>query len=274
MNKNTIIEALREISTLESDRFKSRAYLNAVYKLTAMSDEEFNERKSFLNIPGIGMSINTKIMDYKLKGILPAKLYKLRYENTSYLDPSLYKVRKGFITKRIPYDQADSLVKKITEVAVSLGIDKDEMYFLGSYRRHKKMIADIDLLLEHSQDYVTLTKNILKSDIVKVGIVSGGDQKSTFVFDNLEKTTIDISWCHRSELPFSILHFTGSAASNIRLRAKAQKMGLKLNQYGFEIIDKSDPRADEAEDNLNESIKSEEDIFKVLNEPYVEPENR
>lgn len=272
MNKQILIDALREIATLESDRFKSRAYLNSVMVLTNMSDEEFDNRKSFLNIPGIGMSINTKIMDFKLKGELPAKLFKLREENKSYLDPALYKIRKGFVTKRITYEEATNLVIKLRATINSNGLESVNLGFLGSYRREKKFIADLDLLVVGEKDYIKIVELMKKQSWLSLNVA--GPMKCTFVFDNPEKTTLDISWCSEACLPFSVLHFTGSAASNIRLRAKAQKMGLKLNQYGFEIIDRHDPRTDEAEEQLNASVKSERDIFKILKEPYVEPKDR
>lgn len=273
-NKQILVDSLREISTLESNRFKSLAYLNACRILDSMTQEEFDEKKSFLNIPGIGMSINTKILDFKKDGTIPAKLAKLREENKSYLDPKLYKIRKGFVTKRIRYNEAEKIVNTIKDIVVKSlsSYDINSLHFLGSFRRKKSLIADIDILTVGEEFYCDLVR-ILKSSN-NLSVIVEGPMKTTFVFNNSEKTTIDVSWCDKYCLPYSILHFTGSAASNIRLRAKAQSLGFKLNQYTIELIDKSDVRADEFEEYIQSQINSEEDIFKILDEPYVEPENR
>lgn len=263
MNKKQLVDAFREISTLESNRFKSLAYLNAVKVLEEMSDDEFNDRKSFLNIRGIGMSINTKILDFKNNGILPAKLYKLREENKSYLDPQVYKIRKGFVTKRISYNEAYYLIRSIeSEIFKNCTIFGD-LNFLGSFRRRKPMIADIDLLVENESDYLEVCN--LFSKLNEFEFVVGGPVKTTYVVKNSNKTTIDISWCKIEEVPFSKLHFTGSAAHNIKLRSKAKELGYTLNQYGLYKIGTNEKIS---------GIKTEEDIFNFLKLPYVSPENR
>lgn len=273
-HKQDLANAFREISTLETNFYKSKAYLNAVRVIENMSDEEFMERKSFLNIPGIGMSINTKILDFKSKGELPAKLFHLREENKSYLDPSIYKVRKGFITKRIPYEEAKEFVTEIERISFrGANISSDKIFFLGSFRRKKSLIADIDVLVLGEDNYINLVRTLKEFNY---NVIVEGPQKTSFVFDNQEKTSMDITWCDKRSLPFSILHFTGSSASNIRLRAKAKSMGYSLNQYGFSIIREIDENSIEDRQNkLNDSVfNTEEDIFNFLNEPYVKPENR
>lgn len=261
-NKKELIEAFREISTLEENQFKSRAYLRSIIHLQAMSDEEFNERKTFLNLPGIGQSINSKILSFKATGNLPEKLFKLREENRSYLDPQLYKVRKGFITKRISYSEASRIVDQLTSEIELAGINPSNIYFLGSYRRHKSLIADLDILTDRDT-YLELVRFF--DDYKGVKRLVSGSTKTSYVLNNVEKTSIDISWCDKDQLPFSILHFTGSAAHNIRLRAKAQDLGYKLNQYGI---------YDEWGNMIEHDFLNEEDIFDFLGEEYISPENR
>lgn len=273
MNKQVIVDALREIASLEENMFKSRAYLRAVSYIDNMTQEDFDNRKSFLDLPGIGVSINSKLLAYKSGGVLPAKLFKLREENKTYLDPHLYKIRKGFISKRIPYEEASKLLTKVlTEVKNGLDYRNstgfmDKLHVLGSYRRHKALIADFDILMEGEDSYRKIVK-WFQSNGYKIFV--SGPMKATFVLPNAEKTTIDISWCHPENLPFSTLHFTGSASSNIRLRAKAKEMGYTLNQYGL-YLNKADGNPSVS---YVENILTERDIFEFLNEPYVEPKNR
>jgi len=264
--KETIIDALREISILESNVFKSRAYLNAVTVLTTMSEEEFQSRKSFMNIQGIGMSINTKIMDYKLKGELPAKLFKLREENKSYLDPQLYKIRKGFVSKRVPFSMAKYFVYLVNKLASENGIDSEkELHFLGSYRRNKSLIADLDMLVCGEEMYLTMSA-LLKEAYFVDSVTVEGPMKTTFLLNNVDKTTLDLTWCDKACLPFSILHFTGSAAHNVKMRAKAKSMGYTLNQYGL--------YPNEEGKTIDVKFESEKDIYDFLGMDYIEPENR
>src|SRR5262249_55508528 len=62
--------------------------------------------------------------------------------------------------------------------------------------------------------------------------------------------------------PFALHHFTGSKQHNITMRARAQSMGLKLNEYGL-TGEKKDIKC-----------KNEADIFKALGLEYIPPEMR
>ena len=57
-------------------------------------------------------------------------------------------------------------------------------------------------------------------------------------------------------------YFTGSKAHNIAVRKLAQKKGMKINEYG---VFKND---------IWIAGKTEEDIFKQVDLPYIEPELR
>lgn len=258
-NKTQLANIFREISQLESNRFKSNAYLHAAITLDNMGQEEFEKRKTFLNIQGVGLSINSKILDFRDKGLIPPKLNELRETNCTFLDVQLYKIRKGLVTKRIPYDQATELANEIMAIMRSLNI---EGIFLGSYRRHKPFIADLDLLLHSQEDY-----NLLVNKLRELGYkqMVSGDAKTSFVFNNSEKTTLDITWCNKESWAFSVLHFTGSAAFNINMRAEANRQGYTLNQYGIRSLGSK---------GINLEINTEEGIFDFLGMEYVEPENR
>lgn len=264
MNKEILIDALREIAFLEEHSFKSRAYLQAVMILSEMSDEEFNERRTFLNIPGIGLSINTKIMDYKIKGILPAKLFNLRESNKAYLDVQRYKVRKSFVTKRVLRSEAARWIELLKE-ELSKVIPIESVLFLGSYRREKYLIADLDVVIIGRENYIKATEHLNQVEDM-VTRINGGGQKSSYKFNTPDNLALDINWCEPEHLPFAMLHYTGSAASNIRLRARAKELGYTLNQYG---LTPNNPTVNKAE-----NINTEEDIFTFLGMQYVQPKNR
>jgi DNA polymerase/3'-5' exonuclease PolX len=77
---------------------------------------------------------------------------------------------------------------------------------------------------------------------------------------------IDIMYTKPEEYPFAILYFTGSADFNVKMRNELVERGYTLNEYGVQYIDKKKE--------MNETFKTEKDIFKYFGYSYVEPENR
>lgn len=267
MTLKEITSALNEIGERESDNFKKRAYHNAVGVLMNMTDDEFNTRESFIDIKGIGKAINDKLMHYKETGELPKRLYELRDEQedksvTEQYDPILYKVRKSFVTKRIPLEEADRLVGLIKlYINTETDVPESDVWFLGSYRRKKSLIADLDILVADPNNYNKIVEILDR----KFTVLVKGSRKTSYVINNSENTQIDVTCVKKEYLPFSILHFTGSAEHNIKLRHIAKEMGYTLNQYGLYKIDTKE---------RVENIETEKQIFEFLNVDFVEPENR
>lgn len=249
--KFNVLNALYMLSQLEPNKWKSRAYKNAYYTLSNVSEEEFNTSNSFTKYQGIGSSISAKIIEYRETGRI-GKLVALMAERGTELPSNEWKVRKGYTSKRIPYSQATKLIE-------SLGIkESSDLMIVGSYRRHSNNIADIDLLAFTDKAYWDEVGRL--SDMESMVLLVSGPEKSSFKYNNPEATQVDVNngsignkWCQ-------LLHHTGSKESNIRLRGIAKKLGYKLNQFGLE--------------GWTSPINSEEDIFNALEVPYVEPKDR
>lgn len=260
-NRLLLVDFLREISTLEPDHFKSRAYGNASYVLSEkLSDKEFDERTSFLDLECIGQSINSKILEFKKTESIVPRLVKLREEQSSFLDPKYYKVRKNLITKKIKYQEAHNLTAYILS---NLSSDTS-VQFLGSYRRKSEYVADIDIIVLKKDYKETLDSLVRMFDGIKVTV--SGETKTSFIINNNNNTVIDVVVVPEVSIPFSVLHFTGSASHNIKLRNIAKNKGWLLNQYG--IYNST------TNERLFLDIISEEDIFTKLGVPYVSPEKR
>lgn len=250
---------LIELSELEDSFFKSRAYKNASLALNEMMDEEFDKRETFIDIPGIGYSIDNKIEEFKYNGII-SKLQTLRSESSEYLDPYYYKVRKGFITKKITYSEATSWIYKIAEIL------KGVPYTLGgSYRREKEYIGDLDFIVPESH-YEESVEFLFE----KFKVLSSGNYKSSFLIDSVNNIQLDIIGVTHTEEPFQLLYLTGSKEFNIRMRSLAKKQGYLLNQTGL-----YDSDYNLIPSNQNDGIYySEKDIFDKLDMEYVKPKNR
>jgi DNA polymerase (family 10) len=109
----------------------------------------------------------------------------------------------------------------------------NKAYLVGSIRRQKTHIGDVDILI---------TKKITQQDVLKVegvdDLTSRGDKQIFFDYtaDNGKTFPINI-WMLPKEQSESfgafMMHTTGSHKNNMLLRMIAKRNGNKLNQYGL-----------------------------------------
>lgn len=165
---------------------------------------------------------------------------------------------------RYPREKFFKVIETITQ-ARNLFTENDGIGRIepcGSYRRKKRMLHDLDVVVE-CHDLGQLNKFF--DFLIELGAVKlwRGDKKFSCKIHDLQVDfliTDDISY------PFAVLHFTGSKSHNIKLRGIAKRKGLGLNEYYFKGVPQRP---------ANKIIyKTEEDIFKELGVEYVEPENR
>lgn len=135
----------------------------------------------------------------------------------------------------------------------------------GSYRRKAKKIGDIDVLIIGDLQKA-IDKLIDKQYIIES--LAMGDEKFSGIVKLPNETSyrrIDIVKTTKKEYPFALLYFTGDFVQNISMRQKAKKMKLSLSQHGIKDLKTG---------RMVNGIKTEEDIFKYLNIPYKNPEDR
>lgn len=123
----------------------------------------------------------------------------------------------------------------------------------GSVRRRKPIVHDLDVIVAEPTARFFEVLAIMGGRWVN----KGGEIVVNGVPAQVEMMPIE-TWgaalCYR----------TGSKEENVRLRAKAVSMGFKLSQYGVRRRDN------------NELLggRTEEEVYELLNEPYVRPEDR
>jgi DNA polymerase/3'-5' exonuclease PolX len=135
----------------------------------------------------------------------------------------------------------------------------------GSYRRGKSSSSDIDVLVVgvdiHEATHTFFGCKLLKEAIVGDEICEG----VTHLLGGYHRR-IDIHVCSKIELPFALLHFTGSKNFNIYLRTIAKGEGYILNEKG--LFHRSSGLQ------VNHHFEIEKDIFDFLKVPFLEPEER
>jgi DNA polymerase (family 10) len=82
--------------------------------------------------------------------------------------------------------------------------------------------------------------------------------------DDFNAHRIDILIIESENWYPALLHFTGSKFFNIRLRSSAKSKGMKLSQHGLFDVATGEKYP----------IRSEEDIFRILEQSYLPPSHR
>jgi DNA polymerase/3'-5' exonuclease PolX len=156
---------------------------------------------------------------------------------------------------RIPYDDVKIIANNFMQ-------DEKHWEIVGSYRRGKPFMGDIDILY-WGPDLDKLLDRLEKKHGPKWTIYARGPQKigGMYHFDT-KCVEVDIWIATQDNLPYMRLYATGSKQWNIIMRQIAKRKGMKLNQYCLE------------RDGLCLPAKSEEDIFTHLGITYRPPEQR
>jgi DNA polymerase (family 10) len=134
----------------------------------------------------------------------------------------------------------------------------------GSLRRGKTVFKDIDMLCVpvHERSFEE-AKNELSGladkDQTIEGVIGAGPTKVSIRRKGIQ---IDFRIVSEHSYPSALQHFTGSKEHNTLLRARAKKMGLKMNEYGLFS----------GEETL--SLSTEEEIYKNLGLCFIPPELR
>ena len=130
----------------------------------------------------------------------------------------------------------------------------------GSLRRRRETIKDLDLVAESDQPEEVMRAFIEGPGVERV--VNHGATKSSVVLAG--GIPADLRVVSRDQFPAALNYFTGSKEHNTRLRGRAKKMGLKLNEYGL-FAEGSEKAMD---------CRDEAAIYERLGLAYIEPELR
>lgn len=253
-----VISILEEIAYLEPNQFKSRAYLTAIGSLKGKGEESFIRRNHYKDIPGIGSSIEKKLLEFKETGTIE-KLHKLRKQFPGKLNEKYFKIREHYITKRIPLTEALDLYQDLKKI---IGVKDEDITLCGSARRRAELVGDLDVVINNAKPMFLST---LKSKLQSVGykVASGGDKKLQFIIDPINNLPVDVYVTNDKSYYYMILYLTGSANFDRKIRGIARSKGLKLNQYG--LFNK---------DGMSFEVNSEREIFSLLGINYLDPTYR
>lgn len=128
----------------------------------------------------------------------------------------------------------------------------------GSLRRRKETVKDIDFVVSTKSPSAVMEAFTALSGVESV--IAHGETKSSIRLAS--GIQVDLRAVTDAEYPFALHHFTGSKEHNIAMRARALRMGIKMNEYGLFKGEKLLPCKDEAA------------IFRRLGLDFIPPELR
>lgn len=262
MKKNKVLNVLIQFKNLYlklGDKYRATAYANAIesYRLSGHDNLTEHMKKKVQHIEKYGTHPDlTKLKKYqKLIGVLgfgPAIIRKMINKG---IPPSGVKEMKLTDLQKIGLKYHNRILENFARSKVQKIVDtikfNDKYWIVGSYRRGKNKINDIDIL--------TLSEPDIPEKSV---IIAKGKKKITFLCPYKKNYVhIDIRIIEEKDLAPALLYFTGSGDFNVLMRRIAKKRGLLLNEYGLFAKEKL-------------PIDSEEDIFKKVGIEYLKPEFR
>lgn len=314
MNNQMVAEVLYKIADLlelkGENIFKSRAYRTAAQNIEVLNEdiEEIVREDRLKEIPGIGEGIAKKIKELvetgklnyfeNLKKEIPEGLLKML--EIAGLGPK----RVAAIYQKLGIQTIEELRKAclegklrnldgfgvITEQNILRGIQlmektsgrallsvafEDGMKYVdylknckkinrisiaGSLRRMKETIGDIDILASSDSPDEVMDFFVKYEEINSV-VMKGSTKSSVVLKDGLQ---VDLRVVKDESFGAALQYFTGSKEHNVALRSIAIKKGFKLNEYG--LFDKETEKYIVG--------KEEEEIYRKLGLPYIEPELR
>ncbi len=169
------------------------------------------------------------------------------------------------LPKRRPLPELEAAVPMIKATIEPLfgpmleGNNGGKWSIVGSYRRKKSTVKDVDIIVETDKSTFIKLLDVLKQDPNYEHTMAGPD----IIRGKYQGWDFDVTRVEPGEWGSYLLYRTGDANFNMKMRALAKKKGWRLNEHG--LFD--------SEGNVIAN-ESEESIFKALGMPYIKPEDR
>jgi DNA polymerase (family 10) len=168
-----------------------------------------------------------------------------------------WKKRRG----RVPYVEARRTGLRLVEQLRS-GAEIDRIALGGSVRRGKAAIGDLDILVAANDGLAVASRFTTLPEVMEV-LWSGEGRASVRLHDRQQ---CDLRILPLESFGAGLHYFTGSQLHNIAVRARANRLGLKISEHGVFRRD-------------DESIclltgREEHEIFSSVGLPFIAPELR
>jgi len=249
----SIAEKIEEL--LKTSQLK---YLNEIQKDIPVNELEF------LKIPGIGPKMAVKIaeglkpkniddLEKKIKNGKADELFKEKTRKNILRGIEISRKLTGRMLMTDALPVAEEYVARIKKIK---GVR--DTSFVGSLRRMKETIGDIDIVAASSEPK-TVIDAFVKFPGVNQVITQGGT-KSTIIHE--AGCQIDLEIVSEAEFGSLLQHFTGSKEHNVALRTYAQTKNLSVSEHGVKSGGKL------------KTFRTEKELYNFLGMDFIPPELR
>ena len=135
----------------------------------------------------------------------------------------------------------------------------------GSYRRRRETVADIDVLVETDDPRSVIEHLHGLPWVERVGGHGGRTGGHRTTLQLMRGPQVDLMTMPVGSAGTYLVHFTGSAEHNVRLRALARDHGWSLSEHGFTSLD---------DESVRMTFATEAEVYEFLGLPFIEPELR
>ena len=170
--------------------------------------------------------------------------------------------------KRLLINRAQAIADELTDAIRAIpGVRA--VHVAGSLRRRRETIGDLDFLVETERE-AEVGQRILAFGFVDEVLVNG---RHKVAFRQHRGPQIDVMLMPPDEAGAYLVHFTGSAAHNTKLRGIARDRGWSLSEYGYVRLGENlEPLAGTAAD--RRTFSDEAGVYAFLDLPEIPPELR
>ena len=240
-----------------------------IYELDSLSDEDYNKLFTIvdmIDISGIGIKTAERMYNDGIRTI----------EQIQQIGTTRQKIGAQYLehmNKRINREDIDNFNQMLTNFVDNTGIT---FFIGGSYSRGLNTSSDVDILFYYpgtdpgtDLNYANEVIEELKNQGIILETLSFNDQHFEGIANignsNTIITRLDIWFISDiTEIPYFMLYIIGNEKLNRDMRSKAMSLGMTLtnnkmtdNKTGNKIL-----------------VDDERDIFKILNIPYLEYNER
>jgi DNA polymerase (family 10) len=233
---------------------------------------------ALLRIPGLGPKrvatlwkeggiestddLRRRLADGSLTGLpgMGPKTLKAIGESLAFLDTTRGRIRLG--------EAAGIAHAIVARLRAAGGVRR--ISHAGSLRRGKETIGDIDIVAS-ADDPAALHASLKEAPGV-AAVLAAGETKTSVRTDH--GVQVDLRTVDDAQYGAALLYFTGSKEHNVRLRERAQRMGMRLNEYGLFREEPGATEAPQARGAAPVAARTEEEVYAALGLPWIPPELR
>ena len=153
------------------------------------------------------------------------------------------------VHERRPRQRVEPLARELTAALSDLpGAERVEV--AGSFRRRRDTVKDLDIVVATRAPHGVLVSFAALPQVERV--LLRGDTKCSVEADG--GFQVDCRAVAPEEFGSAMQYFTGSQAHNVRLRGRALRMGMTLNEYGLFRVEGGDRVAGDTEEGIYDAL--------------------